>query len=214
MTAESSPVLLGVDVSLKACAVIACPLDWAGDWSRVRTLVTGRTLPRSAGDLAKVRRLEDIAGKVVAFARGNGAQVAWIESYAFGLSSCAHSLGEAGGVLRVELHRAGIAFHTAPISSARKLLLGALPRSDGKAKVQEALARCGCPFETADECDAFAALNWGLREAGGGHLSIQAGHHPHPPRFYWGARNECAAHPSRAAQKNDTTLDLSRGIGT
>src|SRR5688572_17456374 len=111
-------VLLGLDVSLTACAAVACPVDWAGDWARLRSVVTGRHLPRGAGDLAHVHRLEGIAARVLAFATETGATEAWIESYAYGMGSCAHSLGEAGGVLRLELHRAGLSLRTAPISSA------------------------------------------------------------------------------------------------
>jgi hypothetical protein len=157
-------VLLGLDVSLTACAAVACPIDWAGDWGRLRSVVAGRHLPKAAGDLAHVHRLESIAARVLAFAAKTHATEAWIESYAYGMGSCAHSLGEAGGVLRLELHRAGLRLHTAPISSARKLLLGHLPRQHVKEAVRAALSARGCPLATLDECDAFAALNWGLSQ--------------------------------------------------
>lgn len=104
---------------------------------------------------------------LVAFARATGATKAFIEGYAYGLKTSAHSLGELGGVVRLELVRAGLELVTVPMQTARKLLLGRCPKQGAKVAVAEALRAAGARFEGLDESDAFAVLNWGLSEVGG-----------------------------------------------
>lgn len=160
-------VILGLDLSLQAAAAVACPLDWDGQWRAVRSLVVGEPLKRDCSDEDRARRTEAIARKLVAFAQSERATVAFIEGYAFGLRTSAHSLGELGGVVRLELLRAGIELRTANMGSARKLLLGQCPRKGAKVAVAAALKAAGARFETLDECDAMACANWGLCEMGG-----------------------------------------------
>jgi len=52
------------------------------------------------------------------------------------------------------------------MGTARKLLLGKVPRSDVKVAVFEALRAAGASFDTLDEADAFCAANLGLADAG------------------------------------------------
>lgn len=160
-------VLVGLDLSVTAAAAVSVPLNWDGRWSRVQSIVVGEKLHRNATDEERARRTETIASRLVAFARHAGATQAWIEGYAFNQRSAAHTLAELGGVVRLELVRAGIELHTANMSTARKLLLGKLPRSDVKVHVFNALRAAGAPFETCDEADAMAAANLGLSERGG-----------------------------------------------
>jgi Holliday junction resolvasome RuvABC endonuclease subunit len=159
--------LLGIDLGTRACAAVAVPLAWDGQWGRVRSIVVGEPLRRDASDAERVRRTETIAARLVAFARETGAGQAWIESPAYSQNTAAHVLGALRGVVSLELVRAGIDIRTAPMASARKLLLGKLPRSDVKVAVFQALRAAGAPFETTDEADAMCAANWGLSEAGG-----------------------------------------------
>lgn len=162
-----SPVLLGLDLSTRAAAAVAVPLDWYGRWQAVRSIVVGEKLRRDATDAERARRCENIAARIVAFARATGATCAWIESYAFAQKVAAHTLAEVGGVVRLELVRAGIELHTAQMSTARKMLLGKVPRADVKVAVFAAFRAAGAPFETCDEADAMAAANLGLSELGG-----------------------------------------------
>jgi hypothetical protein len=159
--------LLGLDLSVTAAAAVAVPCDWDGRWSRVRSIVVGERLRRNASDAERARRTETIASRLVAFARETGATRAWIESYGYSMRTSAHTLGEIGGVVRLELVRAGLEVRTANMGTARKLLLGKVPRSDAKMAVYAALRAAGATFETADEADAFCAVNLGLSEAGG-----------------------------------------------
>jgi Holliday junction resolvasome RuvABC endonuclease subunit len=160
-------MLMGLDLSTRAAAAVAVPTLWDGRWDRVRSLVAGEGLKRDASDLERARRTETIARRLVAFAHANGVETAFIESYAFNQAKAAHTLAELGGVVRLELVRAGIEIRTAPMSTARKMLLGKLPRADVKAHVYATIRAAGGMFETADEADAFCAVNWGLSEVGG-----------------------------------------------
>jgi Holliday junction resolvasome RuvABC endonuclease subunit len=160
-------VLLGVDLGTRVCAAVAVPTDWDGDWKRVRSMTVGEKLRRSATDEERARRTETIATRLVAFARETGASEAWIESYAFSRKTAAHTLGELGGVVRLELVRAGVHVRTAQLSTARAMLLGKVPRSDAGIAVYTALRAAGAPFTTADEAAAFCAANLGLSEIGG-----------------------------------------------
>lgn len=164
---DRSMIVLGLDLSLAASAAVAVPLDWDGDWSRDRACVVGEKLRRDATDAERARRTETIAARLVAFARSTGATKAFIEGYACGLKTSAHSRGELGGVVRLELVRAGIELTTVPMQTARKLLLGRCPKQGAKVAVAEALRAAGARFEGLDESDAFAVLNWGMSEVGG-----------------------------------------------
>ena len=159
--------LLGLDLSLRAAAAVAVPLNWDGEWRRVLSIVVGEPLRRGATDAERIRRAETIAARITSFAVSNGAQQAWIESYAFGQRTAAHSLGELGGIVRLELARAGIELRTANISSARKLLLGHARSKDIKVEVFNTLRAAGAALKTFDESDAFCAENLGLSENGG-----------------------------------------------
>lgn len=160
-------VLLGLDLSVTAAAAVAVPLNWAGDFRRVSSIVVGERLRRDATDAERARRCETIATRIVGFARSAGATHAVIEGYAFSRADAAHTLGELGGVVRLELVRAGLELRTANVGTARKLLLGKVPRSDAKVAVFAALRAAGATFQTPDEADAFAAVNLTLADLGG-----------------------------------------------
>lgn len=169
-------VLLGLDLSVTAAAAVAVPTDWDGAWPRVCSLVVGEKLRRDATDAERARRCETIATRLVAFARETGASVAWIESPAYSQNTAAHVLGALRGVVTLELVRAGIDVRTAPMASARKLLLGKLPRADVKVAVHTALRTAGAPRDwTLDVSDAMCAANWGLSETAGAFCFVQSG---------------------------------------
>jgi hypothetical protein len=163
--------LLGLDLSATAAAAVAVPLDWDGDWQRVRWTLVGEPLLKGASDEDRARRTERIARKIVRFAHEHRAFAAWIESYAFSMRTMAHTLGEVGGVVRLELVREGLAVHTANMSTSRKLLLGGLPpRGSPVSAKQEAarvLASAGAPIAWVEQkgldlVDAFTAVNLAL----------------------------------------------------
>jgi len=161
-------VVLGLDLSLTAAAAVAVPLDYDGDFRRIVALVVGEKLRRDATDAERARRTETIAARLVRFALENRAAVAYVEGYAFSQRTAAHALAELGGVVRLELVRAGIDVQTANVGSARKLLLGKVPRQDAKVAVAEAFRAAGAPLDwSLDETDAMACANLGCSLLGG-----------------------------------------------
>ena len=125
-------IILGLEPSLTAAAAVAVPLDWNGEWKRVRSVGVGERLRRDATRIERARRTETIAARLVAFAQSAGASVASVESYGHAMRTSAHTLGEVGDVVRLELVRPGINVRTANMGTAGKLLLGKLPRSDAR----------------------------------------------------------------------------------
>lgn len=161
-------VLVGVDLSARGTALVSAPADWDAQWSRVRSLVAGRALGRQASDAERALRCRHIAAQVVEFSRMVGAEVVGFEGYAFSQRTAAHTLAEVGGCVRLALVEAGIAICTVSMQSARKLLLGKLPKSDPKVAVELALRAAGAPLHWgSDELDAACVLNWLMAEHGG-----------------------------------------------
>lgn len=160
------PAIMGLDLSVRAAAACIVPTDWGGDWNRVITRVSGCALPRGATENERAWRCIDIAMNITGFANCFHVSQVWIEGYAFGQNTAANTLGEVGGVVRAELAKLQYSIRTANMSTARKLLLGKLPKKGAKVAAREALRAAGAPDWTLDECDAFVAANLGLCERG------------------------------------------------
>ncbi len=188
---------IGFDLSLTAPAAVALPLDWRpGDWQRVRFWLLKPPAPKS----------DDVAGQLVRYAAisqwvlncyaavGRPKQYA-VEAYAFSKNNASASkLMELGGIVRMNLYY-GCLESPLPVvvaaSSARKTLLGKVPRSDQKLAVQVALYNVGAPLDpklvegrvkrpkhatsgTYEEnvCDALVIANHFLSELGGRFLTV------------------------------------------
>jgi hypothetical protein len=166
----------GLDPSLVAMAATTAPLDWAGQWSLIERGSWGYSLKRDASERERIVRCERVARAAVDFLVAHQVEVAYLESYGYSQPNYAHSLGELGGILRLFMLEAGIDIRIANMSSARKLLLGYVPRSgkDAKEAVWEALQAAGgqC-FDRLDETDAFCVLNWGMKDLGGPYVLAQ-----------------------------------------
>ena len=158
-------VLMGLDLSAAAPALVVVPLSWDGQFSRVYSRVLDCPLPKDATDEQRARRCGTTADLIIRVCKSYDVSDAWIEGYAFNRTS-AHTLAEVG-VVRLELVRHGIAIHTANMSTARKLLLGELPRKGAKVAAWEALKAAGAPAWSLDEADAFVCANLGLSEHAG-----------------------------------------------
>jgi hypothetical protein len=163
--------LIGLDLSTRAAAAVACPLNWDGDWQRLRSTVVGEPLSRGASEVERIDRCVRIGVQLTRFAKECDVDAAFIEGYAYGQASAAHSLGELGGLVRLGLMRAGIGLYVANMGSARKLMCGTIKRgTDPKEVVKATLQRADAPTwltESHDLCDAFVCVNWGLSELGG-----------------------------------------------
>lgn len=178
-------VLMGLDLSARASAAVVVPATWDGDWKRTHSLLHAVPISEGAGDEERARRTGNIAACILLLAREHGVTDAWIEGYAFSMQSrSVYTLGEIGGVVRLELVRAGISIHTANMGTARKLLLGKAPRKGAKVAAANALRAAGSPAWTLDESDAFVCANLGLSEHAGAFCFCQAA----PPELKKGRR--------------------------
>jgi hypothetical protein len=158
-------VVLGLDLSLRGLGMVAVPSDWGGDWSRIAHKTVGHPLTKDAPESARIRRLILLANAVLSFAGEHRCGSAIVEQYAFtSQNGQAHALGELGGVVKVYLQEVcKIGLEMVAPASARKLIVGMLPRKGVKDYVRGELTRMGMPASwTKDEGDAFVGANWGL----------------------------------------------------
>lgn len=136
---------LALDVSLTATG-------WASGLGRFGTIETGA--------LRGVERLAFIAEWVER--AGGKAEVAAIEGYAYAARAThAHSLGEAGGVVRLALHRLGV-----PVVEIAPALIKVYAAGKGNASKElvlvEAVKRLG--YEGANNNEADALWLWALMQ--------------------------------------------------
>lgn len=161
--------IVGLDLSLTAAAACALPKKWDHDMKSARTMVVGYGVSNAEGEEARLERLDDIAEAIVKFCMMNHAVAVGVEDYAFSQGqSRAHALGEAGGVVKLEIYRR-LQLTTIPIvaSTARKTLLQKLPSPRGQKKgflkefVVRNVRRLKGPTLkwTDDEIDAFVIAN-------------------------------------------------------
>lgn len=161
------PKVLGIDPSLRATGLFAIPVDFDGrDWSRVASRTVGYSIAHGASERQRIERLERLGAAVVAFAMEHDCTIACVEGFPFGVTDAAFSLGEASGVIRVSLHVAGLDVRTAPLSSARKVLLGHVPRAGAKQACRDRLVALGCILPNLDCYDAAVCALYGLRQLG------------------------------------------------
>lgn len=167
-------MILGLDLSLRAAGMCAIPLNWnltsTLDWNECVTGTTGESLKRDSTEAQKIERLKKIRDDVLSFAVATKATVAVIEGYAFSkMTSQAHSLGEAGGVVKLALSEHGIPVYVMTASHARSCL-GSFPRKDTKVHVSSLIKSLGCPENwSGDEIDAFVQANgWSVANGYGG----------------------------------------------
>jgi hypothetical protein len=158
-------VVMGVDLSQTGLGLVAVPGDWDLNWGRIARVTVGRKLAKGAPPWEAAERLEYLITEAIGFARRYGATHVFIEGYpkggrVFNLDmEC-----ELGGALKLALRRElGLTAHTSHISTARKLVLGKLPRSDVKKITHTVVRSLGpMPFATGDEIDAWVAANLGM----------------------------------------------------
>ena len=170
--------VFGFDLSLTAPAVVAVPLNWKpGDWKRVKSWLTHPTPPKTDDLEGQMMRYNLIAAWVlqcVLSIAGKHDVRLFVEQYAFSKNNAqASKLMELGGIVRMRMYEYGGPkglMQVVASASARKLLLGKIPRGKGvqKLAVQRYLFDAGAP-KTWEEniCDAMAVANFGLSEAGG-----------------------------------------------
>jgi hypothetical protein len=181
-------IFAGVDLSMIGLALVTATPEAAAklDWSAIDHVTIGESLSADATQHQRADRLRKLRRAAMAWLARRCVTDVVFEQYPMGSGSL-HGIdlvAEMGGTLRDHLlEELEIAATAAPVSSARKLLIGSLsvarlsiavrdiPAPEvkrmgrQKAAVWAELRRMGCPFDTVDEGDAFVALNFGLYAA-------------------------------------------------
>jgi hypothetical protein len=162
--------IIGLDLSLTSAGVACIPSTWDGRLERVAVAtVPHRHAPHD--DTERAERLATVARQCLSAARelaaGRGIACWGIESLPTHQAHALVPLAELAGVVRYLLHQDGARVLTVPQASARKLLLGKLPRRDVKEVVRQtvrSMAGAGC--FGPDEVDGFVVVNWLAAELG------------------------------------------------
>lgn len=160
--------LVAYDLSLRGAAAAALPFRLGG---RIETCRFGGDLSLGSSEAQRLERLSLLETEALKFWRRAGRpRVVAIEQYAFSSSGAhAHAIGEAGGVVKLALHREGVRVVPVWASAARKTLTGFGGGSSAVAKtaVRKALIAFGVRDDLSfDEYDAICTGNWLLAEEG------------------------------------------------
>lgn len=163
-----SRYVVALDLSLTSTGMVAIPRSWGGDFRRIAHQTIKPKIPPKATESERIDRLLEIERGVVDFLANADVAVVGIEQYAFtSVHGHAHALGELGGIIKRRLRVRGTSIEVVPPHSARKLILGKLPRRDHKAVTRGALTKMGAPVEWDDDtADAFVIANYVLAEYG------------------------------------------------
>jgi Holliday junction resolvasome RuvABC endonuclease subunit len=149
-----------LDLSLTSTGMVAAPVRWGRDWSKVAVHKAGRGCKKDAPEHERIVRVLDIRNQVLRFVIEQEVTVVVIEQYAFTSDhGHAHALGELGGAVKIALLERGIDVQVTSPATARKCL-GKQPRAQAKVWAHQKLYTLGAPHSwTGDQLDAFVMLN-------------------------------------------------------
>lgn len=178
--------VLGLDLSLRGAGAAVIPKGWDFKFSSVKVMHTGGELTKAATEVQQVERMDRIAHELWMFAEENAAeQVVFFENYAYGAGNQSNHMLLAELVGTVRHKWLEFTAHNPPRSvpkpipqaTARKTVLGKLPRGKGTIKpaVRARLLEWGMPDRwTDDEMDAFVVANEGRFRVGLTGLGVPA----------------------------------------
>jgi hypothetical protein len=162
--------IVGLDLSLRGAAAVIVPASWILDSPRSWDSLTRMTVGYEGGDNErKVTRLHDIAKSIADFVGRSETKHVFVEDYAFGMMNGIR-LGELGGAVKAYIYATyGIVTVPMNMSTARKYLLGKIPRGKGAVakRLTEVMTDLQLPSAwTADERDAWIIANAARAEMG------------------------------------------------
>jgi hypothetical protein len=160
--------VIGIDLSLRRTAAVHLPADWIpGTWDGVQSMVSEQEGVEGRDPEAHAYRLHAIAERLATFIGVCKVKHVYCEDHAYGLAGRGGvTLAELAGAVKGRLFARGVVVIPVNMMTARKLLLGKLPRKGAATAVQDALKQMGSPFEGSDEGDAWTVANWGRTELG------------------------------------------------
>lgn len=179
----SKEIVLGLDLSLTASAIVVLPTRWQpGTWSLrtfvIKTKHVPSTMPSHYIRRHQMERLDSISRFLLDAAKKTNATHVFVEDYAFAAKQTSgRAVAELGGVVKHAFWQEGLDVIPMNMASARKTLLGHVPakRTSGiavKDYVNHALSKMGARFESMDEGDAFVVANAGRAQLGLSHVGV------------------------------------------
>jgi len=181
----SSDVIAALDLSMRGLGMVAGSPSWDLDWRRIRFNTLEYKLRKGASGREEVARLRSLARDVRTWIERVKATEVWAEDIAAHQGFSVVQLSELRCAVRLELDAIGIELRFVPEMTARKTLLGWVPKNR-KAHVVEVLKAQGDPFNFDDERDAFTILNHRFHDLGAPCLTALLGEKPAkvlaPPR--------------------------------
>jgi len=178
-------VIVGaLDLSLRHTAAVVAPDDLFDREEPSRHAVflnVGQDVRKKVPESQRIERLKFIAAHVSEFSRVYKVEKWYVEGYSYGNGEQAHSLGELGGVVKVQLSLDGHYVTPIAVLSARSTMLGTLPKlTKEQKKIKENLPK-SIVFEEMklrfpqitrnDESDALAVFNQAMKLLGKTYLT-------------------------------------------
>lgn len=161
--------LMGMDQSIRGFAFATAPDYWNGNFNLVQFgSFDGGALKRDATDREHGFRLGKIFRWVDARVCEHNPDLVGFESYAYG-SGADYGVVELTGAIKLHLLRWQKEYLTVNQSSARKLMLGKVPKksADVKKAVRDFCLSKGAPASLSlDETDALCVLNYLMFQRG------------------------------------------------
>jgi hypothetical protein len=157
---------MAMDQSVRGFAWASASTGWAGDWSKLfMARYDGGSISRAGSEALHKARQVRLLGDVSEALTLQQPSVVGFESYAFSARPDVDVV-ELVGMIKSRCWMRNIVTTTINQSTARKFLLGKVPRKGEEAKraVQAALLAAGMPpsFATLDHSDALCILNYML----------------------------------------------------
>lgn len=165
--------MIGLDLSLTSAGMVAIPLGWNHDMSKVAVGTCGYPLTHEATLEDHYDRYLQIAHDVSLFCVNHKARHVYAEDHAFGAGGASSArTKEMTGIVKAELYDDhDLVVVPVQAARARSVLLGRVPRQ-GKGKTKGYILRNvrRLPWTTYwndDQCDAFTIANYGVMVSGG-----------------------------------------------
>lgn len=169
----SSGSVIGLDLSLTSVGMVAIPIGWNQDMSKVAVATCGYKLTNEATLSNQYLRYLQIAYDVLDFCVNHRARHIWIEDHAYTAPGAQSArTKEMTGCVKTKLFEEhGLVAQTIQAAAARNVLLGRIPKQGkGKTKIYVLRNVRRLPWTTYwndDQCDAFTVANYGIMKAGG-----------------------------------------------
>lgn len=154
--------VVGLDLSLTATGMVRVYGSGVNDWTGI-TFGYGLKKP-SLQD--KIKRIDAIANKVIAYVLESNTDAVAIENYAFSGRGQVFDLAELFGVVKRDLYEIGVIPKMVTVTTARRFLMGRGCGGIKKKELMRYLKMMKFNFEDDNQMDAWVVANFYRAELG------------------------------------------------